>query len=291
MYNRTIASLAELRLRQGRLDEAEALIEGVEAPIETSLVAAALALRREQPLVATMLLQRWLRSEADPVVPPIHAGGRGLSIEMACALGLLVEARLAAGDLEGAVATADDLRELPSTSGASLAAAHAALALARIARGQGIQEVAVRYFEEALALFGQLELPLEGARTRVELARALAPRQPALAVGEARTALSVLDRLGASADADIAAALLRSWGAAGRSVPRQSGLLTRREKEILALLAAGLSNQEIADRLYISRRTAAHHVSNLFAKLSVRNRAEAVAFAARSRAETEVVSS
>ena len=78
-----------------------------------------------------------------------------------------------------------------------------------------------------------------------------------------------------------AEALLRGLG---RRVPsRQSGRgaggLTRRELEVLGLVAAGASNQQIAERLFISRPTAIRHVANIFAKLDARNRAEAVRIA------------
>ena len=49
---------------------------------------------------------------------------------------------------------------------------------------------------------------------------------------------------------------------------------------MLSLVSQGLSNGQIADRLYISRKTASHHVSNMLTKLGVRNRAEAAAWAA-----------
>ena len=74
---------------------------------------------------------------------------------------------------------------------------------------------------------------------------------------------------------------MRSLGAKSRAGPRASELLTRREKEVLRLLADGLSNREIAERLFISPKTAEHHVSRIYAKLGVSTRPEAAAYAAR----------
>lgn len=284
MFHRAIASLAELRLRQGNFAEAMALIEGIGMPAETSLVAAGLALRNNEPAAAVALAERWLRSEngGTGVVPSLHAGGERTSLETAGARSLLVEAHLAAGHPAAAAAVAQHLAELDGAAeGVLLLSAHAALARARVAAAEGRLEPAASHFEQALEGFAQLDLPLESGRTRLELARVVAAGQTSLAISEARAALSLFDKLGASHDADLAAALLRSWGAAGRAVPRATGPLTRREQEILGLLVQGYSNHEIADQLYISRKTVAHHVSSLLDKLALRNRAEAAAYAAR----------
>jgi DNA-binding NarL/FixJ family response regulator len=68
---------------------------------------------------------------------------------------------------------------------------------------------------------------------------------------------------------------------AGRTGPKLVGQLSKRELEVLRLLGEGLTNAEIAARLYISTKTVATHAGNLFAKLQLRNRAEAAAFANR----------
>jgi ATP/maltotriose-dependent transcriptional regulator MalT len=65
------------------------------------------------------------------------------------------------------------------------------------------------------------------------------------------------------------------------SVPRFPDGLTRREVEVLRLVASGMSNREISAALVLSLRTAARHVTNIYAKIGARNRADATAYAIR----------
>jgi ATP/maltotriose-dependent transcriptional regulator MalT len=274
MHAQALARLADLRLRQGRLEEAEGLLSGIDDPFATALPAATIQLARGEPTVAIALLQRRLN-----LLGQQH-------VEAGPTLGLLVEAHVAHGDLDAATATTERLGQLAIEPGRDLIAAHAAIASARVATARDNPDVASKHFEKALQLCTRLDLPLEAGRARVELARALSTGQPAVAVSEAQSALATFDQLGARADADAAAALLRSLGASSRTGPRHVGILTKREQEVLHLVARGLSNPEIAQRLCISRKTAAHHVSNVLAKLDLRNRAEAASYATRTLSES-----
>jgi DNA-binding CsgD family transcriptional regulator len=149
-----------------------------------------------------------------------------------------------------------------------------------LAAGDG--PVAREHIDTALTGFLALGMPYEAARTRLLLARALRESRPQAAVDEARVALAALDGLGARAHADEAAALLRALGApAPRATDTTGAPLTRREREVLGLLGEGLSNPEIAARLYLSRKTVEHHVARVLAKLGLRSRAEAAAEAVR----------
>jgi DNA-binding NarL/FixJ family response regulator len=124
-------------------------------------------------------------------------------------------------------------------------------------------------------------MPYRAARSHLTLARGVARDDPDQAVEEARRALETFERLGAARDADQAAGFLRDLGVRGRTGPKQLGELSKREIEVLRLLGYGLTNAEIAARLYISTKTVATHVGHIFDKLQVRNRAEAATFAQR----------
>ncbi len=97
---------------------------------------------------------------------------------------------------------------------------------------------------------------------------------------DAAEALAVFDRLGAARSAAVLRARMRERGAAVPPVARAAagpGGLTGRQREVLELVAEGLTNGQIAERLVISERTVDHHVAAVLRKLGVPGRAEAAA--------------
>ena len=132
-------------------------------------------------------------------------------------------------------------------------------------------------YEMAVQRFENAGMRLETAATRLELAEALSTQAPETAVSEARAAHSAATDLGAIHLADRAAALLRQLGVKGQTGPKGVGDLTKREAEVLNLIAQGLTNSAIAERLFISEKTAANHVSNILTKLGAQTRTEAAA--------------
>ncbi len=267
-----LGKLADLRVRQGRFDEASRMAEGYESHPVARRVLAAVAWGRGEVALAEELVGLCLDDEtaANPGCTPV--------------LEMLVQIRLARDDIPAANEALERLRNVAAASRDDVAAAFAELAAGRVRGAEG-DKSAPGHLQAALRGFTALHLPLEAARAQRELARALAEDAPEAAVAEARLALQVFERLGATADADATGELLRRLGAGGRAFPKHFGELTKRETEVLALLADGCSNEEIARRLFISRRTAEHHVAHILSKLGLRSRAEAAAYVARERSE------
>jgi DNA-binding CsgD family transcriptional regulator len=150
------------------------------------------------------------------------------------------------------------------------------LALGRCAASLGQYDVACGELEAAVTMCRTIGAPGFGVEADTELAEvhARAGAQAAATAG-ARRALPMARTLGMTPWADRLATLV---GLDERTDP-----LTAREREIASLVAAGLSNRAIADRLVISERTAQNHVQHILGKLGFANRAQIAAWASRSR--------
>jgi len=187
-------------------------------------------------------------------------------------LGPLIEILLALGDAAGARKAADELAGIAAKMNTSYLAAMSAHGNGAVLLAEGETQAAQARLREAWMLWQQLEMPYESACVRVllgQVCRRLDDRETArmhfdaarvvFERLEAAPALAQLERLTAGADAD--------------------GALTQREREVLALVAAGKSNRQIATALAISEHTVARHMSNIFDKLGVSSRTAASTYA------------
>ncbi len=277
LHAEALGKLAELRLAQGRVEEAERLLEGFGDQPATVYAAAAIHLARGHPAVATSILGRRLRDVGEDCLD-------GVAL-----LELLVEAQIECGAGRETTDEARRLAQLGARGGCDAMVARAERGVGRALVAAGDGERAAPHLERALSGFGRLEMSWEIGRTRLLLARALERHAREPAIAEARAALAGFEKLGAARDADAAAGFLRSFGVnAARTGPKGIGLLTKRESEVLVLLGEGLSNPEIAQRLFITRKTVEHHVASVLSKLDLRGRGEAAAYAVRNLVGDEI---
>jgi ATP/maltotriose-dependent transcriptional regulator MalT len=187
-----------------------------------------------------------------------------------------VEVMLALPDVPAARAAADEVSATAADLDAPLLRALAAHASGAVLLAEGDVRAAAIALRLAWVAWQELDGPYEAARVRMLLG--LACRE----LGDVDSAAMELDaarwvfqQLGAVPDLARVDALSGPAGAGAGA----AGSLTARERQVLALVAAGRSNRQIASDLVVSEHTVARHVQNIFAKLGVTSRTAAAAFA------------
>lgn len=237
-----LTALATVRVRRGDADAQELLDEALATALSTG------ELQRIAPVAVARAEAAWIRNDNEGVrAEAMRAWPSALNADSRWDIG-----RLAIWLRRSGAPVDLPARELPAPFAAELAG----------------------NWREAAAEWDRLGCPWE--------------RAMALSEGDVsaqREALAILDTLGAPRAAARIRRKLRRRGVRGlprgprRSTRANPANLTQRQMEVLDLLAQGLSNREIADRLFLSTRTIDHHVSALLRKLNVRSRVAAAAAA------------
>lgn len=197
-------------------------------------------------------------------------------------LAAAVDILRAAGDLPGARSAADELATTALASSSQVLGAMAVQATGAVLLGEGDPVAGLVELRAAATAWQSLRMPYEAARTSVLLGlgcAALGDRSSAAL--EFDNAKDTFTELGAAPDLDRLSALARGLveGTAPRAEAAGTSALSVREREVLAHVAAGETNREIAAHLVISRHTVGRHLENIFAKLGVTSRAAATAHA------------
>ncbi|HUF76795.1 MAG TPA: LuxR C-terminal-related transcriptional regulator, partial [Longimicrobiales bacterium] len=245
-------------------------LRGEYAAAESAYKAASRAGREPQPGLA---LLRMAQGEPEKAAASLRRGlgeARG-PLRRARLLPAYVEVLLCLGDVKAASRACDDLDEVASAWSGRVLAALAAQARGSTKLAADDPEGALALLRSACEEWEALDAPYEVARTRMSLAeacRALGDEEgAALELGGAQDAFT---RLGASEAAG---------GGATAGQDATDHRLTPREREVLAWLATGRTNRAIAEALFISEKTVARHVANIYAKLGLSSRAAATAYA------------
>ena len=197
------------------------------------------------------------------------------------------EALARSGDVTGARALLESRDTPPSDAYGALCVRRARAVLMIV---DGLESDAADAVEAVIADAERQDLNLDALRARLDLGALLARSDRGRAVEVMRAAGTDAQRLGARTEQHLAERSLRSLGVrtwrrgAGGDGEDQVAALTDREREIAAMVSAGSTNPEIAAAVFVSRKTVERHVSNILAKLGMRNRAELAALSAELRA-------
>jgi DNA-binding NarL/FixJ family response regulator len=186
----------------------------------------------------------------------------------------MVEIALAVGDVKAARSAAEELSEFAAARDAPVLEAMSAHATGAVLLAEGDTRAALAALRQAWKIWQEFDAPYDGARVRALIG--LACRELGDEDGaqmELDAARWVFRQLGAAPDLAHIEALIRPEADA---LP---GGLTTREVEVLRLVATGRTNRAIATELFLSEKTVARHVSNIFTKLGISSRAAATAYA------------
>jgi DNA-binding CsgD family transcriptional regulator len=212
----------------------------------------------------------------EAAVPPLEDAGRRIA-----AAGLLEPALMMwQPDLVEAYARcgrAEDARRVLATLSEQAALTGGAWARAATARCRGmIGPELDRHFREALDLHALVPMPFERARTELAYgARLRRAGRRADARGELERALAAFERIGAEPWARQAREEIAATGAGlPRRGSRRADELSPRERQVAMVVAEGLTNREVAARLFLSEKTVERHLGSVYAKLGLRSRAE-----------------
>ena len=262
----SLAKLGELRRRQGRIDDAKDIFARAEPHRTAVFGRAALALDAGDARTAIDLLSRLLR----------RIGEEDLA-ERVFVLELLARAHLQTGAVDAAEALLPAMQALAADIGtpAMTATLKATQGLTSLHRED--LDGARRCFEDAIDLFLAGDAGFDAARVRLDYVEALEREgRYAFAVEQAMLAQAAFAQLGAGLyrerTAQIVARLSRGLGAPPSFASLPHGL-TPREAEVLWLIAAGKTNQDIARELVLSVRTVERHISTVYEKLGLHGRA------------------
>jgi ATP/maltotriose-dependent transcriptional regulator MalT len=276
MVGDAIARLGELRRRQGRLDEAADLFARSETHTLSLLGRAALALDREQPAEAAELADRYLRRFPEP--------GR---VERSVGLELAIRALVRQGEHERAADALTELSGIAARARTRPILAAVSSCEGTLAAAGGDHDLARRSFEDALDLLAACEAPFEAGRVRLDLAATLGTLGRAdQAQREIEAAIENFREIGADGEQARAETMLENLRKTNMTPPSAAidgplGELSRRELEVLDLVAQGLTNRDIAARLVLSEHTVNRHVANILRKLGLSSRAAAASLAGR----------
>ena len=276
MVGDALARLGELRRRQGRPAEAEQLFARSETHPLSLLGCAALALDRDQPAEAAELADRYLRRFPDP-----------RRIERCAGLEIAIRALTRLGEDDRVADALGQLRAIAARAGTRPLLAAVCCSEGTLAAARGDHDAARRSFEDALDLLTASDARFEAARVRLDIAATLSAQgHHDRARREIEAALAGFRELGADGESARAEAML---GKAGKrratrrteAVDTPLGGLSERELEVLSLVAEGLTNHDIAQRLVLSEHTVNRHVANILRKLGLPSRAAAASLAGR----------